>query len=127
MGLEPTISSVTGRHVNHYTTGPLIHIYINIYFSICQHFFSGADEGVFPTTTNLLYYRFSLITSVFLFFFIYRDKILKIVGLSVFIFLILLKLILFSNNSGNIPLYLRILSRVSHALPRGIYNEIEVI
>ncbi len=22
MGLEPTISSVTGRHVNHYTTGP---------------------------------------------------------------------------------------------------------
>ena len=24
MGLEPTISSVTGRHVNHYTTGPCI-------------------------------------------------------------------------------------------------------
>ena len=24
MGLEPTISSVTGRHVNHYTTGPNI-------------------------------------------------------------------------------------------------------
>jgi hypothetical protein len=23
MGLEPTISSVTGRHVNHYTTGPI--------------------------------------------------------------------------------------------------------
>ena len=22
MGLEPTISAVTGRHVNHYTTGP---------------------------------------------------------------------------------------------------------
>ena len=23
-GIEPVISSVTGRHVNHYTTGPLI-------------------------------------------------------------------------------------------------------
>ena len=24
-GLEPSISSVTGRHVNHYTTGPFIY------------------------------------------------------------------------------------------------------
>ena len=32
MGLEPTISSVTGRHVNHYTTGP-------------NYLFNGADEG----------------------------------------------------------------------------------
>ena len=33
MGLEPTISSVTGRHVNHYTTGPTLFM------------FNGADEG----------------------------------------------------------------------------------
>ena len=26
MGLEPTISSVTGRHVNHYTTGPIFNL-----------------------------------------------------------------------------------------------------
>ena len=23
-GLEPSISAVTGRHVNHYTTGPIV-------------------------------------------------------------------------------------------------------
>ena len=26
-GLEPAISCVTGRHVNHYTTGPFLNLY----------------------------------------------------------------------------------------------------
>ena len=38
-GLEPSISSVTGRHVNHYTTGPFIKLV--------------AGEGFEPTTSGL--------------------------------------------------------------------------
>ena len=34
MGLEPTISSVTGRHVNHYTTGPILSARIYYHISI---------------------------------------------------------------------------------------------
>ena len=38
MGFEPTLSAVTGRHVNHYTTGPKpdCKIYSNRYPGFCQ-------------------------------------------------------------------------------------------
>jgi hypothetical protein len=39
-GLEPAISCVTGKHVNHYTTGPLFYLLV-------------AGEGFEPSTSGL--------------------------------------------------------------------------
>ena len=38
-GLEPSISSVTGRHVNHYTTGPINVICLSFFYPILASLF----------------------------------------------------------------------------------------
>ncbi len=54
MGLEPTISSVTGRHVNHYTTGPFIDQRIDLAF--CIPFLTdrmAVQMGLEPTISSV--------------------------------------------------------------------------
>ena len=54
MGLEPTISSGTGRHVNHYTTGPFIDQRIDLAF--CIPFLTdrmAVQMGLEPTISSV--------------------------------------------------------------------------
>ena len=54
MGLEPTISSVTGRHVNHYTTGPFIDQRVDLTF--CIPFLTdrmAVQMGLEPTISSV--------------------------------------------------------------------------